>query len=86
MKIAVVGAGVAGISAAFNLQKHHEVTIFESETDIGGHANTVPVEDSRNRIWNVDTGFIVFNDRNYPLFSEFLDSLGVCKQLSLIHI
>ena len=43
MKIAVVGAGVAGISAAFNLQKHHEVTIFESETDIGGHANTVPV-------------------------------------------
>ena len=62
MKIAVVGAGVAGISAAFNLQKHHEVTIFESETDIGGHANTVPVEDSRNRIWNVDTGFIVFNE------------------------
>ena len=82
MKIAVVGAGVAGISAAFNLQKHHEVTIFESETDIGGHANTVPVEDSQNRIWDVDTGFIVFNDRNYPLFSEFLDSLGVCKQRS----
>ena len=79
MKIAIVGTGVSGLVAAHLLHPHHEITVFESDTRIGGHANTVDVEvDGRSVA--VDTGFIVYNDRNYPGFRALLDRLGVATQ------
>ena len=82
MKIAVVGAGISGISAAYYLQRHHEVTIYEREPNLGGHANTVMVRDHDDHPWAIDTGFIVFNDKNYPLFRTFINSLGVTEEKS----
>ena len=73
MNIAIVGAGISGVSAAHALDSRHNVTIFESKSSIGGHSYTVSVD----RETCVDIGFIVFNDRNYPGFSKFLDDLRV---------
>jgi predicted NAD/FAD-binding protein len=81
MRIAIVGAGVSGLTAAHLLARHHEVTVFEAEQRPGGHANTVTVEVS-GQTQNLDTGFIVFNDRNYPNFERLLDQLGVSSQAS----
>ena len=75
MKIAVIGAGISGISAAYHLQSKHDVTLMEKANKIGGHANSVSVDDETLYGVNVDTGFIVFNDRNYPLFTKFLHQL-----------
>ncbi len=79
MKIAVVGTGIAGNVAAYHLNKHHDVSVFEADNRIGGHTNTVDVE-LGGRHYAVDTGFIVFNDRTYPNFIELLDELGVASQ------
>ena len=76
MKIGVIGAGVAGLTAAHILSKKHEITLIEKEKRIGGHTNTVTVEENGKRI-GVDTGFIVLNDRNYPNFKTLLNKLGV---------
>lgn len=77
-RIAVIGAGVSGLTAAYTLQgQGHEVCVFESEERVGGHACTVPVGDE----W-VDMGFIVFNDRNYPHFTQLLGELEVPVQTS----
>jgi predicted NAD/FAD-binding protein len=81
MRIAVVGAGVAGLYAAWRLSKQHEVTIFEANGYLGGHTNTVDVE-RRGRAWAIDTGFIVFNDWTYPNFIGMLRELGVSWQPS----
>ena len=80
MKVAIIGSGISGISAAYNLDAEHEIVIYESSSHIGGHTNTVSVEDELGLVWNVDTGFIVFNDRNYPHFSKFLTELKVESQ------
>ena len=69
MKIAVVGAGVSGLVVAHVLHRAHEVTVFEANGYAGGHANTIRV-DTRYETHEVDTGFIVFNDRNYPKFER----------------
>ncbi len=74
-KIAVVGGGVSGLTAAWALSKIHEVTLFESADYLGGHANTVIAGDGDSP--PVDTGFVVFNELNYPFFSSLLSSLGV---------
>ena len=79
MKIAVVGSGVSGLVAAWLLHPAHEVTVFEADARIGGHVHTVPVR-GPDGDWAVDTGFIVFNDRNYPLFCRILDRLGVASR------
>jgi len=79
MKIAVVGTGIAGNVAAYHLNKHHDVSVFEADNRIGGHTNTVDVE-LGGRHYAVDTGFIVFNNRTYPNFIELLDELGVASQ------
>jgi predicted NAD/FAD-binding protein len=81
MKIAVVGAGVSGLVVAHLLHPAHEVTVFEANGYAGGHTNTIRV-DTPNQTHQVDTGFIVFNDRNYPNFERLLQRLGVGWQAS----
>ncbi|CAM9853548.1 unnamed protein product [Discosporangium mesarthrocarpum] len=78
-RIAIIGSGIAGLTTAHLLQRQHDVTVFEANDYIGGHTHTVPVE-SNGRTVEVDTGFIVCNDRNYPSFLRFMDKLGVQLQ------
>lgn len=80
MRVAVIGAGVAGLTAAWRLVGEHEVCVFEADRRPGGHANTVTVADPAAGELAVDTGFIVFNDRNYPTFERLLAELGVASQ------
>jgi hypothetical protein len=81
MKIAIVGAGVSGLYAAWHLAERHEVTVFEAEDRLGGHADTQLVDDA-GRTRSIDTGFIVFNRAHYPLLSDWFDRLGVESQPS----
>jgi uncharacterized protein len=81
MRIAVVGAGVSGLTAAYLLHRDHEVTVFEADSYIGGHASTIRV-DTANETHRLDTGFMVFNDRNYPNFERLMSRLGVASQPS----
>jgi predicted NAD/FAD-binding protein len=80
LRIAVVGGGVAGITAAYVLSHKHHVTLFERNNYVGGHTNTRIVEDPLNPELPVDTGFIVCNPRNYPHFLTFLGQLGLKRQ------
>ena len=75
MRIAIVGAGISGLTVAHLLDPTHDVTVFEAAAYAGGHTNTVRV-DTRYETHQVDTGFIVFNDRNYPNFQRLLARLG----------
>jgi predicted NAD/FAD-binding protein len=77
LKIAVVGGGVAGIVSAYLMQRRHDVTLYEKNGYIGGHTNTVVIPEGPDRGTPVDTGFIVLNDRTYPLFNRFLSQLAV---------
>lgn len=79
MKIAVVGAGVAGLVTARGLAARHDVTLYEAQAQAGGHTHTVVVDDPAGPL-AVDTGFIIFNRYNYPRFSRLLDNLGVVAQ------
>ena len=81
MRVAVIGAGVSGLVAAHELHARHDVTVFEAGAYAGGHTNTVRV-DLADETLAVDTGFIVFNDRNYPHFERLLERLGVATQRS----
>jgi predicted NAD/FAD-binding protein len=81
MKLAVVGAGVSGLVAAHLLRPEHDVWVFEGNDYAGGHTNTMRVE-TDHAAYDVDTGFIVFNDRNYPRFERLLGALGVAWQPS----
>ncbi|MDY7108834.1 MAG: FAD-dependent oxidoreductase [Planctomycetota bacterium] len=76
MKIAVIGAGIAGITAAYLLGKRHDVTLFERNDYIGGHTNTISVRENGREV-PVDTGFIVCNPRTYPLFYRLMGEWGV---------
>ena len=80
-RVAIVGTGVSGLVAAHRLHPGHELTIFEAAGRAGGHVNTVRV-DVGERTHHVDTGFIVYNERNYPEFSRLLAALGVASQPS----
>lgn len=72
MRIAVVGSGISGVTAAYMLSKHHDVTLYEKNATLGGHTNTRVVEDPECGPLPVDTGFIVCNHRNYPNFYNLL--------------
>lgn len=79
MTIAVIGSGVAGLTAAYVLSRTHHVDLFEQEPRLGGHAHTHTVT-RRGVTWAADTGFLVFNERTYPNFIRLLDQLGVASQ------
>ena len=66
-RIAIVGAGVAGLTAARHLRRDYDISVFEANDCAGGHSHTADVEVEGRRL-QVDTGFIVCNDRNYPWF------------------
>lgn len=76
-RVAVIGAGVAGITTAHLLQRRHEVVLFEKENRLGGHTNTVVLPDGPDAGTPVDTGFIVCNDWTYPNFLKLLGELRV---------
>ncbi|ERS90439.1 amine oxidase [Marinobacter sp. C1S70] len=80
-RIAVIGAGVSGLTAAWLLADKHDVHVFEAGDYAGGHTNTEQVE-AGGRTWPVNTGFIVFNDWTYPNFIKLMDRLGVASEVS----
>ena len=79
MKIAIIGSGVSGLTSAYLLSKEHTVHIYESQGYIGGHVHTLPV-DLNGISYEIDTGFIVFNDKTYPNFNKLLNQINVVSQ------
>ena len=77
--IAIIGSGISGLTCAHGLAASHDVTVFEAADYVGGHTHTVHVEHQGEQV-DVDTGFIVFNDRTYPHFQELMHQLGVDYQ------
>ena len=76
MKIAVIGSGISGLSAAYYLSKKHHVDLFEKEDHFGGHSNTIDIEINDKKI-PVDVGFIVFNHQTYPHLINFFKEINV---------
>lgn len=81
MRIAVIGGGIAGLSAAYYLSRKHEVWLFEKDTRLGGHTHTVTVENQRGAL-AIDTGFIVHNRKTYPNLVKLFAEMGVETQPS----
>jgi predicted NAD/FAD-binding protein len=76
-RVAVVGAGVSGLTAAYLLRHSHDVTLFEADARLGGHAHTHDLVDSQGRAQSVDSGFIVHNDRTYPFLRRLFTELDI---------
>jgi predicted NAD/FAD-binding protein len=81
MRIAIIGAGISGLTTAYLLNKKHDITVFEKNDYIGGHTHTHDI-DMDGKTFSVDSGFIVYNENTYPNFIKLLDRLGVESQLS----
>src|ERR1700712_3514934 len=81
-KIAVIGSGVAGLTAAHVLQRETDVTLFEADGRLGGHADTPEVSTDDGRVLGIDTGFIVHNHRTYPMLLRLFAETGVVTQES----
>ena len=81
MKIAIVGAGISGLTCAYYLARDHQITVFESEAEIGGHTATKKVEVA-GETFDIDTGFIVYNDWTYPNFIKLMNDIGVLVRAS----
>jgi predicted NAD/FAD-binding protein len=79
MNIAIIGAGISGLTAAYYLRHKHNITVYEAAPRIGGHTATIDVE-HKGRHYAIDTGFIVYNDWTYPNFIELMQELGVETQ------
>lgn len=81
MKIAIIGAGISGLTAAYLLNRKHDITVYESDSRIGGHTATIDVS-HKGKDYSIDTGFIVFNDWTYPNFKQLLKQLKVDYQIT----
>lgn len=81
LRIAVAGTGVSGLAAAWLLSQRHDVTVYEKDARPGGHSNTVVADCPEGEV-PVDTGFIVYNEANYPNLTAMFDHLGVATQAS----
>ena len=79
MKVAIIGSGISGLTAAYLLQKEHDITVFEANDYIGGHTHTHEISQN-NKTWSVDSGFIVYNEKTYPNFIRLLKKLKVGVQ------
>lgn len=79
-RIAVIGSGVAGLTAAYVLNRHDHVTLFEADGRLGGHAHTHSVPQPDGSTFGIDTGFIVHNERTYPTLLRLFAELGVETQ------
>ncbi|MFT7598484.1 MAG: putative NAD/FAD-binding protein [Acidimicrobiales bacterium] len=77
MRLAIIGSGIAGLTCSHVLGRAHDVVLYEADDRLGGHANTVTVHDPEAGELQVDTGFIVHNDRNYPNFVRLLTELRI---------
>ena len=77
MKVGIVGSGISGLTSALYLSKKYEITLFEKNNYFGGHANTIEIINKKENNFSVDTGFIVYNEKNYPNFSKLLNFLNV---------
>lgn len=75
-KIAIIGSGISGLTTAYYLNKDHDITVFESNNYIGGHTDTHRIQCDNSDL-QVDSGFIVFNERNYPNFVRLLKEINV---------
>ena len=75
-KIAIIGSGISGLSAAYLLSKKYDVYLFEKKNRLGGHTRTINVNESSRNI-PIDTGFIVFNEKNYPDLTKFFQLLKI---------
>lgn len=78
-RIAIIGSGISGLTAAYLIHQEHDISVFEANNYIGGHTATIDVQQGAKH-YKVDTGFIVCNDRNYPNFLALMDMLGVNLQ------
>jgi len=78
-RIAVIGGGISGLSVAWLLARRHDIVLYEKNTYIGGHSNTVEVKTGSGPV-GIDTGFVVYNERNYPHLTRLLHTLGVSTQ------
>ena len=76
-RIAIIGSGISGLYAAYLLHKDYEITIYEKENYLGGHTRTLTITYEKNVEINVDTGFIVFNKKNYPNFTQMINKLDI---------
>ena len=81
MQIAVIGSGISGLVAAYLLSEDNDITVFEANDYIGGHTHTIDVSENGN-VLPVDTGFIVFNLKTYPNFTQLMQQLNVAWQPS----
>ncbi|MFI5755819.1 NAD(P)/FAD-dependent oxidoreductase [Streptomyces sp. NPDC051569] len=81
-RTAVVGSGVAGLTAAYVLRRSHEVALYEADGRLGGHAHTHDLPSTDGRVHRVDSGFIVHNERTYPFLLRLFEELGVATQES----
>jgi predicted NAD/FAD-binding protein len=81
MKIAIIGSGISGLTSAYLLNKHHDIKVFEANDYIGGHTHTHTIN-MDGADYEVDSGFIVYNENTYPNFIKLLKELNVKTQIS----
>lgn len=79
-RVAIIGSGVSGLTAAYCLRDTHEVSLFEADSRFGGHAHTHFLKDEKGKSVNVDSGFIVHNERTYPNLLRIFRELGIATK------